>query len=316
MSTDYYQVLGLSRGASDDEIKKAYRKLAKKYHPDLNPDDKTAKAKFQEVQQAYDVLSDEKKRPLYDQFGSGFEQMGPGGGPGAGQVPPGFDFSQMFGGGGAGPGGFGGFEDILRQFGGGGAGEGNGGRRRRGRAQMPGHDLRTVTEVPFQTSITGGEISIRLARDGQPETITVKVPPAIESGKVIRLRGQGEPSPSGGPAGDLLVEISVKRHSYYVREGNDLIVKLPITLGEAALGSKVDVPTPWGVITLSIPAGTSSGKRIRAKGYGVRLKDGTAGDLYAEVQLVIPKSLDEESQKLVKQLEERSGLEPRKDFTW
>ncbi|MGV3608297.1 MAG: DnaJ C-terminal domain-containing protein [Planctomycetaceae bacterium] len=312
MSTDYYQVLGLSRGASADEIKKAYRKLAKKYHPDLNPDDKTAKAKFQEVQQAYDVLSDDKKRPLYDQFGPGFEQMGAGG-PGAGQVPPGFDFSQMFGGGGAGP-GFGGFEDILRQFTGGG-GEGTGGRRRR-RSQMPGSDLRTVSEIPFQTSITGGEISIRLTRDGKPETLSIKVPAGIESGKVIRLRGQGEPSPSGGPAGDLLVEIAVARHPYYVREGNNLIVKLPVTIGEAALGGKVDVPTPWGVITLSVPAGTSSGKRIRAKGYGVRLKDGTSGDLYAEVQLVIPKTLDEESQKLIKQLEEHAALEPRKDFVW
>src|SRR5688572_3886758 len=219
MSDEYYSTLGVSRGASADEIQKAYRKLARKYHPDLNPDDKAAQKKFKEVQHAYDVLSDDKKRKLYDQFGPGFEQMAQGGGPQwSGQVPPdfrGFDF---------GHGGEAGLppelQDLLRQFTGGGgfqfggAGDRGGGRRRGRRTPgQPGADIRHDVEVPLRAAVTGGEVSLRLSRPGRKtETLTVKIPAGIEDGKTIRLRGQGEPSPNGGPAGDLLVTVRAAPH--------------------------------------------------------------------------------------------------------
>ncbi|HZL87562.1 MAG TPA: J domain-containing protein [Pirellulaceae bacterium] len=325
MAEDYYDILGIQRGASTDEIQKAYRKLAKKYHPDLNPDDKTAQKKFKEVQHAYDVLSDDKKRQMYDQFGPAFEQAGQGGW--SGQVPPGWegvDFSQMFGGGAGGRGGGpmpADLEELLKQFTGGGFGGGfEGGpqpRRRSRRAPTPGADLQHDLEVPFRTAVTGGEATIRIRRPhGDVETITVKIPAGIEDGKSIRLRGQGEPSPSGGPAGDLLVTIHVGAHPHYRRDGLDLIVEVPVTLAEAALGGKVDVPTPHGTITMTLPPGTSSGKKIRAKDYGIRTKDGDRGDLYAEILIAAPQSIDETSADLIRKLDSRLKQNPREDLSW
>ncbi len=326
-SSDYYKTLGVSRGASKDEIQKAYRLLAKKYHPDLNPDDKTAKKKFQEVQQAYDVLSDEKKRQMYDQFGPEFENIRQGPAGGGGQMPQGWegvDFSQFGGpGGGAGGASAADIEDLLRQFTGGGfhggAGESFGSTpRRRGRkSTQPGADVVHEVEVPFAKSIEGGEVVIRLRRpSGEVETLTVKIPPGIEGGKTIRLRGQGEPAPGSGLAGDLLVTIKVAPHPFFSRDGMNLHVRVPVTIGEAALGSKVDVPTPHGTITMTIPAGTSSGKRIRAKGYGARTKDGTRGDLYAEILIAIPKSIDEASAELIRKFEARQEQSPREELKW
>src|SRR5439155_23026538 len=291
MSDDYYATLGVSRGASGEEIQKAYRKLARKYHPDMNPDDKTAQKKFKEVQQAYDVLSDDKKRKMYDQFGPGFEQIAQGGGPKwSGQVPPEFghfDFGHVFTGGG----GAGGeanlppeLQDLLRQFTSGGEGTfqfgGAGGGKRRGRRTpgRPGADILHDVEVPFRTAVTGGEVNLKLVRPGRKaETLTVKIPAGIEDGKTIRLRGQGEPSQTGGPAGDLLITVHVAPHSHYRRDGLDLIARVPVTIAEAALGSKVDVPTPHGAITLKVPPGTSSGARLRAKGQGIKASDGSTG---------------------------------------
>jgi len=321
MSDEYYSTLGVGRGASADDIQKAYRKLAKKYHPDLNPDDKAAQKKFKEVQQAYDVLSDEKKRKLYDQFGPGFEQMGQGGGPQwSSQVPPdfrGFDFG-------------GGddanlppeLQDLLRQFTGGGGGFQFGGTtgRRRGRRTpaQPGADVRHDVEVPFHTAVTGGEVSLRLSRPGRKtETLTVKIPAGIEDGKTIRLRGQGEPSHNDGPAGDLLITVRAQPHAYFRRDGLDLVVKVPVTLAEAALGGKVDVPTPHGTITLKVPAGTSSGTRIKAKGQGIRAAGGPAGDLYAEIQIVMPKQLDDECVELIRQLDTKLKQgDVRSELAW
>lgn len=324
MSQDYYELLGVSRGASTDEIQKAYRKLARKYHPDMNPDDATAKQKFQEVQTAYDTLSDDKKRKMYDQFGAGYEQMGQGvppgwSGGGGGPQPDfgGFDFTQFFGGGS--PQG-GGFEDIMRQFGGaGGAAAGpRGGRRaRRPRAAEPGADVAHTVTIPLKTAAVGGEVNLRVARPGGSiETITVKVPAGIEHGKTIRLRGQGEPSASGGTAGDLLVTVHVAEHPWFTRHGLDLHVKVPISLGEAVLGAKVDIPTPHGEITASIPPGTSSGKKIRIKGQGIHSRDGQKGDLYAEVQIQLPKTIDAETAELLKSFDEKNPVEPRKDLAW
>jgi len=316
MAEDYYKILGVERGASPKEIEKAYRKLARKYHPDLNPDDKTAKERFQKVQRAYDVLNDPEKRKMYDQFGSGFESMG-GGGPRwqtHGTAPEGFqevDFSQFFGGESQG-GGFGGFEEILRQFAGG------GGARRRGRQAPParGADLHHDLQIPFATSITGGQAQLSVRRaDGKVESITVKIPPGIEDGKKIRLRGQGERSPSGGTSGDLLITVRVGKHPCYRRHGRDLEVAVPVTLGEAALGAKIELPTPQGVISLKIPPGTSSGKRLRLKGMGVAGSDGH-GDLYAEIQIVLPPDLDKEDLARIRQLEHGYRENPREELQW
>jgi DnaJ-class molecular chaperone len=316
MADDYYQILGVDRKASAAEIQKAYRKLARKYHPDMNPDDKSAKEKFQKIQQAYDVLNDAEKRRMYDQYGSAFESAGAGG-PGwqgfrGGQAGPsgfeGVDFSQLFGG----EGGGGGFEDILRQF------TGRGGRRGRRRAEpIRGTDLEHDLQIGFQTSITGGEARLNVRRaDGRVETIGVKIPAGIEDGKKLRLTGKGDPSPAGGPPGDLLIRVHVAQHPHFSRHGKDLEVRVPVTLAEAALGAKIDLPTPQGVISLKVPPGSSSGRRLRLKGMGVPAAEGGAGDLYAEIEIVLPPSLDEASLDLVRQLDRRNPQQPRADLTW
>jgi DnaJ-class molecular chaperone len=166
--------------------------------------------------------------------------------------------------------------------------------------------------------VTGGEVSLRLSRPGRKtETLNVKIPAGIEDGKTIRLRGQGEPSPNGGPAGDLLITVRAAAHPSFRRDGNDLIVKVPVTLAEAALGGKVDVPTPHGTITLKVPAGTSSGTRIKAKGQGIKGPGGETGDLYAEIQIVIPKHLDDKSAELIRDLDARlKQPDVRSDLTW
>jgi DnaJ-class molecular chaperone len=318
MAQDYYQTLGIHRTASQAEIQKAYRKLARKFHPDMNPDDKTAKDKFKRVQEAYDVLSDPQKKEMYDRYGSAFESAGGGAGPRWQSYrggPEGFediDFSQAFGQGGA-AGGFGGFEEILQQFAGGGGGR----RGRRPSARTRGADLEHELHIPFNTSIQGGQaqLSVRRAK-GKVETITVTIPAGIKDAEKMRLRGQGEPAPSGGSPGDLMITIRVAAHPYFRRRGNDLELSVPVTLAEAALGAKVDVPTPQGEISLKIPAGSSSGKRLRLKGMGVPAADGSRGDLYAEIQIVIPDSLDEESLELVRRFDKRRVLQPRADLKW
>jgi DnaJ-class molecular chaperone len=316
MTQDYYQILGVSRTASQAEIQKAYRKLARKFHPDMNPEDKTAKDKFKKIQEAYDVLNDPQKREMYDRYGSAYESVGGGAGPRwqtSRGGPEGFqdiDFSQIFGQGG-GAGGFGGVEDILRQFASG---------PRPGRRPSPrtrGTDLEHELHIPFTTSITGGQAQLSVRRaDGKTETISVKIPAGIEDGKKIRLRGQGEPSPAGGSAGDLLITVRVAEHPHFRRHGGDLELSVPVTLAEAALGAKIDVPTPQGEISLKVPPGTSSGMRLRLKGLGVAHADGGHGDLYAEIQIVIPDSLDEESLELVRRFDKRRPLQPRADLKW
>lgn len=326
MEEDYYKILGVSRSASEPDIQKAYRDLARKYHPDLNPDDKTAKAKFQAVQHAYEVLSDSQKREMYDRYGSSFESAGGGGpggpgGPGGGtwRVYPGgggaaedFDFSQFFGeryGNGAGSGGFG---DIFEQF-----------RRSRSSSQRPrgkaarGTDLRHELTIPFTTAITGGEARLKIKRnDGRVETISVKIPPGIEDGKKIRLRGQGEKPGLGRKPGDILITVHVGAHPFFHRRGDNLHVKVPVTLAEAAEGAKVDVPTPNGTITLTVPPGTSSGRRLRIRGQGVARPGQPAGDLYAEMQIVLPPSLDDESLQWLRKISAKSSVNPRAELKW
>jgi DnaJ-class molecular chaperone len=317
MATDYYATLGVPRDASQDDIQKAYRKLARKYHPDMNPDDATAKKKFQEVQSAFEVLSDPDKRKRFDQFGSDFERVGAGGGPGqwryttstGPQTYP-FDINDLFGGGGPDIEGGGNFSDLFRQF-----NRARGGRRAARAAR--GADLRHEMTIPFATAIQGGQAALMVQRhDGNVEEIKVKIPAGIEDGKKIRLRGQGEPGEGGAPAGDILLTIHVSPHPHFRRTGNRLEVRVPITLAEAALGGKIDVPTPWGTITLTVPPDTSSGKRLRIKGHGVRPANAPHGDLFAEIEVQLPDNMTEDERKQLAEIAARHPQQPRAELRW
>ena len=325
MAEDYYKTLGVRRDASAAEIQKAYYDLAKKYHPDKNPGDKTAKKKFQQVQAAFDVLSNTEKREMYDRYGSSFETMGGAGGarPGnwqawqgqPGGAPGGFnfegvDFSQFFGDrfGEEAPAGM---ADLFSQF-----RRGTRGKGRKGAAAR-GNDLADELEIPFAVAVAGGEVSINVARQtGKSETIAVKIPAGIEDGKRIRVRGHGEPAPRGGTPGDILLTIRVALHPFFQRRGNDLHVKVPVTLAEAALGAKVDVPTPSGTVSLKIPPGTSSGTKLRVKRHGVAPKDATPGDLFADIQIVLPKNLSDADRQALGDIDQRYPQSPRAKLRW
>ncbi|HEY2882568.1 MAG TPA: DnaJ C-terminal domain-containing protein [Pirellulales bacterium] len=332
MADDYYKILGVEKNASQADIQKAYRSLARKYHPDMNPDDKTAKEKFQKVQSAYDVLNDTNKRELYDRYGSAFESAGAGQGPGGapfGGAGSGYWRTE---GGPGGAGGQGGFEqiDFSQLFGGGGGGTpfselfggfrrgAQGGKGKRGKAAaQPGADVHSEVEVPFQMAIDGGKMEVGVQRpDGKTDRIEVKIPAGIRDGAKIRLRGQGGSGEKGGATGDLLITIHVAPHPWFQRRGNDLFVRVPISLAEAVGGAKVDVPTPRGVISLRIPPNTSSGARLRVRGHGVKLKDGVTGDLYAEPQIVLPATIDEATAAAIRKLEEEHPSNPRAELHW
>lgn len=330
VNVDLYQVLGVSRDASKDDIKKAHRKLANKYHPDKNPDNDEAKEKFKRVQEAYDVLSDDEKRAAYNQYGSDFEKIRgggfyPGGGGGAGFE--GVDLESIFGGaarGGAGGAGqgfhFEGFGDFFEQLTGGGGGfggrggfPGGGGGRTRGRSAGPmaGSNRRHELELPLVTAVRGGQVEFYL----NDEKLSVNIPAGVETGSKIRLRGKGDPSPNGGPDGDLILVLKVSDHPHFRRAGRNLEVTLPVTIGEAVLGAKVDVPTPDGTVTMTIPPGTSGGRRLRLKGQGVGGK-GSAGDLMVQIKIVTPDSVDDESRSLIEQFESRNPMSPREGLAF
>ncbi|TWU27153.1 Curved DNA-binding protein [Novipirellula galeiformis] len=325
VAEDLYQILGVARDATKDDIKKAHRKLALKYHPDKNQDDKTAREKFKRVQEAYDVLSDEEKRAAYDRYGADFEKIRGGGfnphaGGGGGAGFEGLDLEQIFGGRGGGDVKFeGGFSDFFEQLMGGGArgGAGRGaGRGRRAAPPQRGGNIRHELELPLQTAVLGGTTEFYLNRTGKNEKLSVTIPPGVETGSKIRLRDQGEPSPNGGPRGDLILLIKVSDHPHFRRIGKNLELKLPVSLSEAMLGAKIDVPTPSGTVTLSVPAGTSSGRRLRLKGQGIRNRDGSAGDLIVELQIRLPESIDDESKELVEKFAERNPLNLRHDLSF
>jgi DnaJ-class molecular chaperone len=294
MPRDPYDILGVPRSATPEQIREAHRKLAKKFHPDLN---KTAEAgaKFKEIQEAYDLLSDAQKRKQFDQFGHAGPSMGgaPGGAQGGwGNV----DAST--------------FEEIFGDFMGGGARRAGG---RRGGARA-GEDLESRITVDFMTAALGGVRHVSLESGGQPISLDVRIPPGIESGGDLRLRGKGGEGMGGGPAGDLVLHITVAPHPWFRREGLDVVVEVPISIAECALGTSVEVPLLEGTATLRVPAGTASGKRLRLKGKGVAAK-GDTGDLYAVIRVEAPKALNDEDRAALERMR-ATEPDPRADAPW
>ncbi len=314
---DLYEIIGVSRTATTEEIKKAYRRLAKQYHPDVNPGNKAAEEKFKEVTAAFEVLSDEKKRKLYDEFGpdslrSGFDEKRaeeyrrwrsqgapPGGMPfdfgDFSRVDVGdfgsFDFGTIFG-------------DL---FGGAMGGRGARGRVRRGPSPAQGAHAEAEIEIPLREAVLGAERDIRI--DGR--TLRVKIPAGVSDGSQIRLAGQGGPGAHGGAAGDLYLRVRIAEHPWVRRDGKDLYLDLPVTVPEAALGAEVQLPTFEGPVRLKVPAGTQSGKQLRLRGKGLpELRGGGRGDLYAVVKIVLPEET-EALRRAVKPLEGLYKGDPR-----
>jgi molecular chaperone DnaJ len=371
---DYYELLGVSRKASAKEIRTAFRKLARKYHPDLNPGDKSSEEKFKQLQEAYDVLSDSKKRQMYDQHGFYSDNFQPGTRPGGagGDAGVNFDFGGFDFGGGGGEGvGGGSFRDLFSQF------------FRGDRAaaiepeQEAGGDLEYQIEIDFgdavhgavkklqitrldtcetchgtgaigsaQTcTVCGGTGSIQQAagkmrfnvpctrcggtgkirtpcrtcggegRVRRTETIEVRIPAGLASGSRVRVPGKGNSGTMGAPAGDLYLRVEVRPHPYFERRGNDLYTKVPVTVSEATLGAKIEVPTIDGRSLVKIPPGTNSGSTLRLREKGITsARNGSRGDQYVEVQVVVPKRTDERVRNLMKELEKIEPEDPRKDL--
>lgn len=282
MSSDYYQRLGVSRQASADEIKTAYRKLAKKYHPDVNPGDKSAEERFKNVTEAFEVLSDKKKRKLYDELGDDAAKIG--------WDEAKAEAFRAYRAGGAQTGGRGGFQGFGADFD---FGQGfdqdsvfaeifGGGRRKKG--PMPGSDLSAKVQLTFQEAVTGCERTLNI--NGQ--RVTAKIPAGVDTDTQVRVAGQGAPGERGGPAGDLYLVIEVTPHPFLKRDGNDLSMDVPVTVAEAMFGAEIDVPTFSGSGIVRLPAGTQSGTKLRLKGKGVPIRSGGHGDLYLVVQVKVP----------------------------
>ncbi len=358
MAKSLYDTLGVSKGASQDEIKKAYRKLARQYHPDKNPGDKEAEERFKDVQTAYDVLSDDEKRKQYDRFGStnGRGAPGPGG--------PNVNFD------------FGGFDvgDLGDLFGGifGGGGGARGGARAR-RQPVRGADVEVEVQLAFEDSLRGADVKVPVelttacrecggtgaqpgtapiicpecngrgvkaesqglfalsqpcprcrgngtvieqpcakchgsGRERRIKTYTVKIKPGVKDGTRIRLKGKGEAGENGGPAGDLVVVTRVAASPTYERRGDDLVVQVPVSFPTAALGGKVDVPTPEGTVSLKVPAGSEDGKLLRIKGRGAPKLGGSGkGDVLARLRIQVPKRVGKKEKELLEQLQRVSG---------
>lgn len=316
---DYYEILGVSRTASDKEIKAAYRRLARKHHPDVNPGDRSAEERFKEIAEAFAVLSDKDKRATYDR--GGHDAFGPGFDPFGGQ---GFDLSQF---------GFGNIEDLFELFGGGGARRG-----RRPTRPSRGQDLHLEMQIPFVDAVSGTTLDVAVPRravcpacggegtrpagkgkssscpecDGTgrvrtTERMKVRIPAGIDDGGRVRLAGKGDAGQKGGPPGDAYLEIRVEPHPLFRREGSDLVVEVPVGVVRAILGGTVDVPTLDGRATISLPGGTRSGQKFRLKGRGVAgAGSRPAGDLFAVIQIVTPKAVDGRSRELLEEFERRN----------
>ncbi len=314
---DYYGILGVTRSAKPDEIKRAYRKLAKQYHPDRNPGNQAAEAKFKEVQEAYEVLSDSQKRQEYDRFGRAgvgrWQQQPHGqrvytwGGGSQVNVDDLEDLFAAFGGGGE-QGGASVFSNFFDRMGGG---------RRAPAAPRRGADVEQNLPLSFEQAIRGTtiDLTIRNSATGRQETLSVKIPPGVENGKRIRVRGKGHPGENGGPTGDLHLVCAVQPHEYFERRGYDIHVEVPVTLTEAALGAKVDVPTIDGMMTLTVPPGTSGGAKLRLRGKGVpHGKSGQRGDQIATIRVTVPEDPTAEQKQLFDALAKTLDENPRKDW--
>jgi len=382
---DYYDTLGVSRKASADDIRKSYRKLARKYHPDLNPGDKSAEERFKNVQEAYDVLSDPKKRQMYDQYGFYSESGFPGGPPPAGGQGPhpgmdfsGFDFSDFAQGAGAGGGrrtdtGGGGFRDIFSQF------FGNRGAAGPQQAEPEkGSDLEYVMDIDFWQAIKGTQARLNITRyetcetchgtgstgsgevtcpqckgtgqvtqmagamkfsltcprcggsgklrnvcptcggDGRvtsTETVDVRIPPGARSGSRLRVPGKGNAGTMGAPPGDLYITTKVEDHPFFRREGDDIEIRVPVAVWEAALGSKIEVPTIDGRTLLKIPQGTRNGQRFRLREKGVlNSRTNQRGDQIVEVAIEAPEPRDERTREILRELGKLHPEDPRTEM--
>ena len=388
---DYYGVLGVSRDAKPDEIRKAYRHLARKHHPDVNPGNKGAEEKFKQLSEAYEILSDEKKRKIYDQYGFYSDNLPPGGyGPGPGSAGPphapppgvdfsGFDFSNMEepdGEAGGRAGGFGGgFRDIFSQI------FSRGEHEAASEEPDKGSDIEYRMHLNFWDAIRGAQVRITVARaeacslchgtgttpgpsvtcgvcggtgkstrqagamrfamacpqcggTGKqrrpcrqchgtgtlqtPETLNVRIPPGVDTGSRVRVPAKGNAGIHGGPPGDLFIVTEVEPHAVFERKGDNFYVKLPVTIPEAALGAKVEVPTIDGLSTIKIPPGTQSGQKLRLRGKGApSLRDSSGevrGDEFVEVQVMVPRVADERTKEILRELARLNPDDPRKDL--
>ncbi|HMD83980.1 MAG TPA: molecular chaperone DnaJ [Terriglobia bacterium] len=388
---DYYAVLGVSRDAKPQEIRKSYRHLARKYHPDVNPGNKGAEEKFKQLSEAYEILSDEKKRKIYDQYGFYSDNLPPGGygpGPGPGGPAPspppgvgfsGFDFSNMDDGGaeaGRRAGGFGGgFRDIFSQI------FSRGEREAASEEPEKGSDIEYRMHLGFWDAIRGAQVRVTVAREDAcsachgtgtipgptitctecggtgkttkqvgtmrfeitcplcggsgkqrrpcpkchgagsihtPETLTVRIPPGVDTGSRVRVPGKGNAGIQGGPPGDLYIVTEVEPHPVFERKGDNFYIKLPVTITEASLGAKVEVPTIDGLSTIKIPPGTQSGQKLRLRGKGApSLRDSSGelrGDEFVEVQVMVPRVADERTKEILRELARLNPDDPRKDL--
>jgi len=277
---DFYKILGVTKGVSDADLKKSYRKLAKDNHPDLHPGDQAAESRFKDISEAYDVLSDKEQRQEYDAVramggGARFQAGGRGGG--------GFEdvFSNLFGGGGGFPGGF---------QGGGGFG---------GFGPQRGSDLTTTSSVDFIDSIHGTNVKLTVSGN----SVTLKVPAGIQDGQKLKLKGKGQPSPNGGPAGDLVVSIKVRPHPVFTRDGDNVRVVVPVTFSEAVLGATIQVPVLGGEpVKLKVAPGTPNGRTLRVKGKGVQ-HPSRQGDLLATVEILVPNRVSKKAEEALKVFE-------------
>ncbi|MCB1050078.1 MAG: molecular chaperone DnaJ [Acidobacteria bacterium] len=368
MAEDYYSVLGIKKGASDADIKKAYRRLARQYHPDVNPGNAEAETKFKKISEAYDVLGDPEKKANYDKFGTAKPNMGAGQGPGdfGGFDFRGFDFS----GGEAGPD----FSDIFSEI--------FGRTRKRSQESGPrrGEDIQHTVTLTFLEAVKGITISIKVDRSdtcptckgfrkvqsavksncpncngsgkiqmrrgnmvfestcnncggrgildkdncprclgrglvGVQEQVKTNIPPGVDNGTRVRVPGKGEGGLNGGPPGDLYIITKVEPHDFFERKGENLFCKVPITLVEASLGAKIEVPTIEGTATIKIPPGTASGQKLRIREKGVpSLRGGTAGDQFVEVFIVVPRIADERSKEILREFERLNPTNPRENL--
>lgn len=326
MAKDFYKILGVERKADEKEIKKAYRKLARKHHPDINPNDAGAEAKFKEINEAFQVLSDKDKRALYDQFGDDYDKV-PAGAQNYAGGASGPNIGDYFGGRGANVGGAGGvrfenieFEgDLFESLFGGVRGNGNergaGARGRAGdffggrkRGPQRGSDVEQPISISLGESIRGTQRSLQLVIQGadgreQSRNVTLKIPAGVGEGARVRAAGQGADGSNGGARGDLFLKVHIESHPFWKREGDDLTCEVPATFSEAALGASIQIPSLSGNIGLKIPAGTQSGQTFRLSGRGVpHLKGEGSGDLFVKIKIAVPKDLSVRERELIEEL--------------